>query len=1173
MPRFVICSRAGEPVTVTLTRAQLEAKRGVLEALVAGDDDHEIRLDDVGLGDLSAAEFARAVDAAFAPTQWEAVKAVADLREDGHAAAILEAVDWLGVPAVAALARAARRVPDPPAGDQPAEMIAGVVRARSADLDVPLRTVFRAGPPSALLGVLVGGSLAVRAGRGERLQWAVVQALALGDCEALELLWHLQRTGRLPVTLEDSADDGSSACRPEDFDGEAVEATPFFVAVTHGHRGVLEFLCRLRDDHGASIDLSDRRAFVQAAALGHRAVLELLWERRAKDAEEDTFARHATAAFVEAAKGGHVDTLEFLWGLRRSHGVPLDPTAEDNNVLFVEAAARGHVEVLRILWTLHEAREIVLDPTARSGAALLLAATNGHVDVLRFLRGLCVDHHVPINFSVMHFQVALVHGRVEAAQFLWSVLAAQGVPAEQLVATPGHQTVWEEVAATGHSTALEYLWELHEALGIDVDPKGSSVAARRGEGSERGYVALKYASTYGNLPVVQFLVRLHCEGKVRIEPRELEEAAANAWVDSRERILQVLVPDAVDVGAEIRQLLESCTPDSSLDRRLEVARRVRDLAALPTTRESVATTPDLVRHLLGWINAAIPDVRACGWDILDVLSRWTPALDVAWTDGAFLAGLCAPLGSDTTDRRLQAFRVLLIAARSSTLSLTDVSVDPDVAATLSRRVAEGLIDEEPGIRFIATQILAELSLVEGLSLPDAIHDRGMDSLVGFIERGSRLEQRTALRALHRNPSFGGRRAVLSRPGLFLTLFNFRRDMHSPEEIAAFNVLFHLVSENKDWDAAEPSLSLVQIREVTAVAVPHLQRDVDRFLRSWAIQLLSMFTADRSLVSVVANEPGLLQRVSDLLSDEGLVDEEKAHAIELVVHLAEKPCNIEAFVRTPGLLQVLAQSREPLSFPRRRLRRALDLLLTGPRPDGAHAWDEEEVAALTALQWNLAFEATPSDRTWCTELIRRISERHSSHTVLVRVPGLFRHFVALLNDVAPGADPVNFFGGFFDDEEEEPDAPRPHDYADPVHEHILAVVANLARNADHGPLLAAEPGLLPVVAARVNHPAPAIADLAVQVVAHLCRGEESVRAELRQLQVPERLARGVIGDDGRPRLLIVDSIWRLVDAQEPSIQSVKRALGAERTRLLEDAWLEGVGGERAGLPRGWVRESV
>lgn len=81
----------------------------MLEALAADEAECVISLVDVGLGTLSAAEFACAVRAAYAPTTVEELFLVSVFLADERADALLEAVHWLGVASSAALVDSVRR--------------------------------------------------------------------------------------------------------------------------------------------------------------------------------------------------------------------------------------------------------------------------------------------------------------------------------------------------------------------------------------------------------------------------------------------------------------------------------------------------------------------------------------------------------------------------------------------------------------------------------------------------------------------------------------------------------------------------------------------------------------------------------------------------------------------------------------------------------------------------------------------------------------------------------------------------------------------------------------------------------------------------------------------------------------------------------------------------------
>ncbi|ETV97226.1 hypothetical protein H310_09607 [Aphanomyces invadans] len=220
-------------------------------------------------------------------------------------------------------------------------------------------------------------------------------AATVGDIELLEMIWN-----KCPRS-ENSNDEGAALVYVAALAGQ-VDMVAFLLsqidatdacgrAISHamvgaaskGHLRVVEYLHRHRHDRQTT-DLMD-----VAASQGHLSVVEFLHLHRREGC--------TTAAMDRAAGNGHLDVVKFLHAHRREGctkaAISLAAAGGHLHVVqwlcdhrkegwhgdaLTHAAAGGHVDILAFL----------LQKRPRAGCLVLgmdLAATNGHLDVVKFL--------------------------------------------------------------------------------------------------------------------------------------------------------------------------------------------------------------------------------------------------------------------------------------------------------------------------------------------------------------------------------------------------------------------------------------------------------------------------------------------------------------------------------------------------------------------------------------------------------------------------------------------------------------------------------------------------------------------------------------------------------------------------------------------------------------------
>ena len=184
-------------------------------------------------------------------------------------------------------------------------------------------------------------------------------------------------------------------------------------------------------------------------------------------------------ALTAAAEAGHLDMVHFLCS------VPgVNPAANRSEAL-VSAARAGHLEVLQCLCN-HVPRVINL--------VVLVAATRGHVDIVRFLCELPAERGVNPSVALLS---AAQQGRLAVVRYLCELPLERGVE-------PGAALLG--AAAQGHGAVVRYLCELPLERGVEPGAANNS--------------ALVTAAAQGHVAVVRYMCELPLE-------RGVDPGAAN----------------------------------------------------------------------------------------------------------------------------------------------------------------------------------------------------------------------------------------------------------------------------------------------------------------------------------------------------------------------------------------------------------------------------------------------------------------------------------------------------------------------------------------------------------------------------------------------------------------------------------------------------------------------
>ncbi|DBA02764.1 TPA: hypothetical protein N0F65_010692 [Lagenidium giganteum] len=241
------------------------------------------------------------------------------------------------------------------------------------------------------------------------------------------------------------------------------------LAASNGHLPVIQFLIE-RCSHADS-----SAALTNAAESGHVDIVQYFIDRQA--------ISNVREALMEAISNGHSNVVQML-----IEYVDLDP--EDAQLVYAlsEAAASGHVSVLELV---HQ-----LLPHVQSALPNMEdAASNGHLDVVRFLAALRST-----DCSSAMIEKVAGYGHLHVLEFLHQHCAPEyTVEAMDRAAGYGHLEVVRFFHM--HSVAGRTP-EIAEDTRLDVPEKGV-----RGDSLETCLnAAMCRAATYGHLDVLKFLL-------------------------------------------------------------------------------------------------------------------------------------------------------------------------------------------------------------------------------------------------------------------------------------------------------------------------------------------------------------------------------------------------------------------------------------------------------------------------------------------------------------------------------------------------------------------------------------------------------------------------------------------------------------------------------------------
>ena len=273
-------------------------------------------------------------------------------------------------------------------------------------------------------------------------------------------------------------------------------ALPFFPVLAGDRGGRLELAARFgvasqipRLLRAAEEDDDGLAALCQAAEAGHVAVINAL-----VDAGVSLTAKwRGQSALHWAAAGGHVSTIQALQSCGESD---LERATDNGETAGILAAWNGHLEVVQFLHT----AGCDLDKADNDGwTAGILAAWSGHLEVVQFLHRAGCDLDKANNDGWTAGILAAQNGHVEVVQFLQTAGCDFGK------ADNDGYTAGILAAQNGH---LEVVKFLHRA-GCDFD-----------KANKDGWTAGIPAAQNGHLEVVQFLHWAGCD---------FEKAANDGW--------------------------------------------------------------------------------------------------------------------------------------------------------------------------------------------------------------------------------------------------------------------------------------------------------------------------------------------------------------------------------------------------------------------------------------------------------------------------------------------------------------------------------------------------------------------------------------------------------------------------------------------------------------------
>ena len=264
-------------------------------------------------------------------------------------------------------------------------------------------------------------------------------------------------------------------------------ALPFFPVIAGDRGGRLELAARFgvalqipRLLRAAEEDDDGVAALCQAAEAGQSSVIHAL-----VDAGVSTTAKwRGQSALHWAACGGQLSTIQALQSCGESD---LERATDNGGTAAMLAARNGHLEMVQFLYT----AGCDLDKANNNGStAGIWAAQNGHLEVVQFLhRAGCDLDKANNNGSTVGIWAAQ-NGHLEVVQFLHRA-GCDFDKANNSGWTAGMLAAWN-----GH---LEVVQFLHRA-GCDFDKAGND-----------GNTAGMFAAGHGHSEVVQFLHRAGCD--------------------------------------------------------------------------------------------------------------------------------------------------------------------------------------------------------------------------------------------------------------------------------------------------------------------------------------------------------------------------------------------------------------------------------------------------------------------------------------------------------------------------------------------------------------------------------------------------------------------------------------------------------------------------------------
>lgn len=256
--------------------------------------------------------------------------------------------------------------------------------------------------------------------------------------------------------------------------------TPLLFAADHGFFVILKYLV----EHGADIHKINEHhdnAISFAAEFGHWNIVKYLG-----DLGTDVNCCNVAGGspMILASDKGYFEIVQYLL----DKGAPVTPVGTDQDTPLGEACYRGRLQTVKLLLERGSAAEEIINARNMYGStALLLAAENGHFDVVKLLVEAGADIDIPTNYG----STPLLYGANCGNMNIVKLLVERG--AKMLTVNDGGYTMVGTCVVEGELEILKYLFE---ARGDEME----------GYVREEGWRLVQYAAVEDSVEMLEFLV-------------------------------------------------------------------------------------------------------------------------------------------------------------------------------------------------------------------------------------------------------------------------------------------------------------------------------------------------------------------------------------------------------------------------------------------------------------------------------------------------------------------------------------------------------------------------------------------------------------------------------------------------------------------------------------------